>query len=190
MTLFSQLIRAVRTTAVLWILTVVVTTVPMLAAARLLAPDQAEGSLLRRAQGNESVVVGSRLVGQPFQSSRYLQSRPAGEPNLAPSNPELPQRVAAASQRWQRLGLARPPADLLMDSASGVDPHISVAAARAQWPLLARQRGLSIEQLETLLKAHQQGPASGISIEPVVDVLAFNLALDQLSQTSGGVIRR
>ena len=132
MTFVASLIRALRTTAVLWLLTVVVTTVPMLAVARLLAPDQAEGSLIRRGAGNGAEVVGSRLVGQTFQSDRYLQSRPAGSPNLAPSNPELSQRVAAASQRWQGLGFGRLPADLLMDSASGVDPHISVAAARAQ----------------------------------------------------------
>jgi potassium-transporting ATPase KdpC subunit len=180
----SSLMRGLRATAVLWLLTVVVTTLPMLAIARLVAPDQAEGSLIRRAPGANGEVVGSRLIGQPFQSRRYLQSRPAGAPNLAPSNPELRQRVAAASTRWQGLGIANPAADLLQDSASGVDPHISLAAARAQLPALAQQRGLPVATLERLLRAHQQGPLGGQSIETVVDVLGFNLALDQL-QTPG-----
>jgi K+-transporting ATPase ATPase C chain len=175
---FSSLLRGLRATAVLWLLTVVVITLPMLAIARLVAPDQAEGSLIRL--GANGKIIGSRLVGQPFQSSRYLQSRPAGAPNLAPSNPELRQRVAAANQRWQGLGVASPAADLLMDSASGVDPHISLAAARAQLAALARERGLPVESLERLVRAHQQGPLGGQSIETVVDVLGFNLALDQI----------
>jgi K+-transporting ATPase ATPase C chain len=91
--------------------------------------------------------------------------------------------VATASTRWQGLGIAQPAADLLQDSASGVDPHISLAAARAQLPALARERGLPVETLEKLVRAHQQGPLGGQSIEPVVDVLSFNLALDQIKAT-------
>ena len=97
---------------------------------------------------------------------------------------ETRQRVAAAATRWQGLGIANPAADLLQDSASGVDPHISLAAARAQLPALAQERGLPVATLERLLRAHQQGPLGGQSIETVVDVLGFNLALDQL-QTPG-----
>ena len=91
MSFTAQLLRGVRVTLVLWLLTVVVITLPMLGLARLVAPEAASGSLLQR----DGVVVGSRLIGQRFAAGRYLQGRPAGEPNLAPSNPELAARVAA-----------------------------------------------------------------------------------------------
>jgi len=180
MSIVAQLLRGLRLTLVLWLLTVVVITLPLLGLARLVAPDAASGSLLRT--GDQ--VVGSRLIGQGFSSARYLQGRPAGAPNLAASNPELPTRVAAAARRWQNAGLADPAADLLQDSASGVDPHISLLAARQQLPRLARERGLPLAELERLLRLHQEGPLQLQAIEPVVNVLGFNLALDLLTHGS------
>jgi len=159
---------------------VVVITLPLLGLARLVAPDAAIGSLIRR----DGQVVGSRLIGQGFSSARYLQGRPAGAPNLAASNPELATRVAAATRRWQSAGVAQPAADLLLDSGSGVDPHISLAAARQQLPRLARERQLPLAELERLLPQHQEGPLGLQAIEPVVNVLSFNLALDQLASSS------
>ena len=169
--------RALRLTLLLWLLTVVVITLPLLGVARLVAPEAAGGSLLRR----DGAVVGSRLIGQPFHSARYLQGRPAGDPNLAASSAELPRRVAAAASAWRAAGIERPAAELLLASASGVDPHIRLEAARQQLPRLARQRGLSLEQLEGLLRQHQEGPLTLRAIEPVVNVLTFNLALDGLN---------
>jgi K+-transporting ATPase ATPase C chain len=183
MSIAAQLVRGLRLTLVLWLLTVVVITLPLLGLARLVAPDGSTGSLLRTGDR----VVGSRLIGQSFSSPRYLQGRPAGAPNLAASNPELAARMAAAASRWQSAGLARPAADLLLDSASGFDPHISLAAARQQLPRLARERGLPLKDLERLLSQHQEGPLALQAIEPVVKVLGFNLALDQL--TDGSAIR-
>jgi K+-transporting ATPase ATPase C chain len=180
MTFTAQLLRGVRATLVLWTLTVVVITLPLLGLAHLVAPDAATGSLIRR----EGQVVGSRLIGQAFRSDRYLQGRPAGSPNLAPSNPALKDRVAAAASGLQKEGIDRPAADLLLDSASGVDPHISLEAARQQLPRLARERQLPVGQLEALLRRSQEGPLSLRAIEPVVNVLAFNLALDQLTATA------
>lgn len=177
MSFTAQLLRGVRLTLLLWLLTVVVITLPLLGVARLVAPEAADGSLLRR----DGAVVGARLIGQPFASARYLQGRPAGAPNLAASNPELSRRVAAAASRWQRGGISRPAPDLLLDSASGVDPHISLAAARQQLPRLARERQLSPAVLERLLRQHLEGPLGLQAIEPVVNVLGFNLALDALS---------
>jgi K+-transporting ATPase ATPase C chain len=177
MTFTAQLLRGVRATLVLWTLTVVVITLPLLGLAHLVAPDAAGGSLIRR----EGQVLGSRLIGQAFRSDRYLQGRPAGSPNLAPSNPALKDRVAAAASAWQKQGISRPAADLLQDSASGVDPHISLQAARQQLPRLARERQLPMAQLEALLRRSQEGPLSLQAIQPVVNVLAFNLALDQLT---------
>ena len=180
MSIAAQLVRGLRLTLVLWLLTVVVITLPMLGLARLVAPDAATGSLLRTGER----VVGSRLIGQSFSSARYLQGRPAGAPNLAASNPELATRVAAAASRWQSAGLTDPAADLLLDSGSGVDPHISLAAARQQLPRLARERQLPLAELERLIPQHQKGPLGLQAIGPVVNVLRFNLALDQLASTS------
>lgn len=176
MSFTAQLLRGVKVTLLLWGLTVVVITLPMLGLARLVAPDAASGSLLLR--GNQ--VVGSRLIGQGFSSARYLQGRPAGAPNLAASNPALAERVADAASRWETNGVAEPAADLLLDSASGVDPHISLAAARQQLPRLARERQVSMAELERLLRQHQEGPLRLQAIKPVVNVLSFNLALDGL----------
>ncbi len=183
MSFTAQLLRGVRLTLVLWLLTVVVITLPLLGLAQLVAPDAASGSLLRR--GGQ--VVGSRLIGQGFSTARYLQGRPAGAPNLAASNPELAQRVAGAASRWERSGLSTPSGDLLQDSASGVDPHISLAAARQQLPRLVVERQLPQAQLERLLDQHLEGPLLLRAIEPVVNVLGFNLALDALS---AGVVFR
>ena len=176
----AQLWRGVRLTLLLWLLTVVVITLPLLGLARLVAPDAATGSLLRTGDR----VEGSRLIGQGFSSARYMQGRPAGAPNLAASNPELATRVAAAASRWQSAGVAQPAAELLLDSGSGVDPHISLAAARQQLPRLARERQLPLAELERRLRQHQEGPLGLQAIEPVVNVLTFNLALDRLATSS------
>jgi K+-transporting ATPase ATPase C chain len=176
----AQLWRGVRLTLLLWLLTVVVITLPLLGLARLVAPDAASGSLLRTGDR----VEGSRLIGQGFSSARYMQGRPAGAPNLAASNPELATRVAAAASRWQSAGVAQPAAELLLDSGSGVDPHISLAAARQQLPRLARERQLPLAELERLIPQHQEGPLGLQAIEPVVNVLTFNLALDQLASSN------
>jgi K+-transporting ATPase ATPase C chain len=175
----AQLWRGVRLTLLLWLLTVVVITLPLLGLARLVAPDAASGSLLRTGDR----VEGSRLIGQGFSSARYMQGRPAGAPNLAASNPELATRVAAAASRWQSAGVAQPAAELLLDSGSGVDPHISLEAARQQLPRLARERQLPLAELERLIPQHQEGPLGLQAIEPVVNVLTFNLALDQLASS-------
>ena len=177
MTFTAQLLRGVRATLVFWLLTVVVITLPLLGLAHLVAPDAAGGSLIRR----DDQVVGSRLIGQGFRSARYLQGRPAGSPNLAPSNPALKDRVAAAAGSWQAQGITKPASALLLDSGSGVDPHLSLEAAQQQLARLARERQLPVARLEALLRQHQAGPGRLQAIEPVVNVLAFNLALDQLT---------
>ena len=181
----QRLLRALRFTLAIWVLTVVVITIPMLGLAALLAPQQAEGSLVRR----DGVVVGSSLIGQPFRSSRHLQGRPSGIPHLAPADPALQARVAARADQWRRNGLIAPAADLLVDSASGVDPHLSLEGARQQFPRLALERGLSEVQLERLLQQCLEGPWRLRAIEPVVNVLCFNLALESLAaaRNRGGI---
>lgn len=171
-------LAGLRLTLVLWLLSVVVASLPLLTLAPLLAPAQAEGSLLRR----DGVVVGSRLIGQPVRSARYLQGRPGLHPHRAPADPELAARVAAAAALWQQQGMVAPAPDLLLDSGSGVDPHLSLAAARQQLPRLARERGLPPDVLERLLRQAQVGPWRLQAIEPMVNVLVFNLALDQFER--------
>jgi K+-transporting ATPase ATPase C chain len=168
--------RGLRVALTLWLLTVVVITLPLLGLARLVAPDAALGSLQRR----EGTVVGSRWIGQPFRSARYLNGRPTEGGNLAPGDPALRSRVAAAAARWRRLGLDRPAPELLLASASGVDPHISLGAARQQLPRLARERNLPLPSLENVLRQNLEGIRGLRAVEPVVNVLRFNLALDAL----------
>lgn len=177
MSFTTLVLRGMRLTLALWLLTVVVITLPLLGLARVVAPDSATGSLVRR----NGVVVGSRLLGQPFAGDRYLQGRPAGNPNLGPANPKLALRIAGAADNWQRAGITKPAPDLLFVSGSGVDPHITLAAARQQLPRLAAARQLPPERLERLLLQHIDGPGRLRAIDPLVNVLGFNLALDDLS---------
>ncbi len=189
MSTLSRLGQGLRLTLALWLLTVVVITLPLLGLARIVAPHQADGSLVR-AGGR---VVGSALIGQAFTSERYLQGRPSavahgsGEPpssgpsNLAPGNPDLAKRVGADAAAWTSRGVVRPAADLLTASGSGLDPDISLEAARQQLPRIAAARNLPPDRLEALLRGEIHRPLLGLVGPPLVNVLAFNLALDQLA---------
>jgi K+-transporting ATPase ATPase C chain len=139
--------------------------------------------------------VGSRLIGQPFDDPRYFWGRPsAAAPfpydaaassgsNLGPSSADL---RAAVRQRVAALRAVDPgntapiPVDLVTASASGLDPDISVAAARYQVPRIARVRGIPEATLIELIDQHTKGRVLGFLGEPRVNVLALNLALDEL----------
>jgi K+-transporting ATPase ATPase C chain len=166
----------VRFTLLLWALTVLLLTLPLLGLARLVAPEAALGSVWRR----HGVVVGSRLLGQPFHAPGHLWGRPSGDPNLVATSAALTQRVAASANGWRAAGIEQPAPELLLDSASGVDPHISLQAARQQWPRLARERNLPLSQLDTLLRESVEGPWTLRAVEPLVNVLRFNLALEAM----------
>ena len=152
----------------------------------LLFADAARGSLVERG----GRVVGSALVAQPFADARYFAPRPsaanydpraAAGSNWAPSNPALAERIAAQSQaiaaREQVPASAIPP-DLVTASGSGLDPHISVAAAELQVARVARARGLAEATVRAMVAAHVEAPTLGILGQPRVNVLALNLALD------------
>lgn len=152
-------------------------------------PVQANGSLVRRG----GVVVGSTLVGQAFSDPRHFWGRPSatrpapydgrasGGSNLGPSNPAL---VAAVAARVAALRAADPgneapvPVDLVTASASGLDPHVSVAAALWQVPRVARARGVHEAEVRALVAEHTEGRTLGVLGEPRVDVVTLNLALD------------
>jgi K+-transporting ATPase ATPase C chain len=159
-------------------------------AGQALFPAQAAGSLIT--QGG--VVVGSSLIGQAFSTPRYFWSRPSATgpmpynaanssgANQGPLNPALVEAVKAriAALHEADPGNTQPvPVDLVTTSASGLDPHISVAAALYQVARVARARQLSPDSVRELVNGHAQGPLMGWLGEARVNVLALNLALDQ-----------
>jgi K+-transporting ATPase ATPase C chain len=161
------------------------------ALAQAVFPRQANGSLL--VSGGR--VVGSALIGQPFDEPRYFWARPSATApvsynaasstgaNLGPTNPALSEAI---TQRLKTLRRADPdhraavPVDLVTTSASGLDPHITPAAALYQVGRVARARGLAEAQVRALASAHVEPRTLGFLGEPRVNVLRLNLALDAL----------
>jgi K+-transporting ATPase ATPase C chain len=160
--------------------------------AQLFFPDQANGSLIVQ----NGKVIGSKLIGQYFDKPQYFWGRPSatspfpynaaasGGSNLGPTNPALIEAVKArvAALRAADPGNELPiPVDLVTASGSGLDPHISPAAALYQLKRVARARGLDEESVLTLVNQHTEGRQFRLLGEPRVNVLQLNLALDDLS---------
>jgi len=157
--------------------------------AQALFPWQASGSLVR--SGDRA--VGSALIGQPFTDSRLFWSRPSatvpasydamasGGSNLGPSNPALLDAVRArvAALRAATGPDARVPVDLVTASGSGLDPHITPAAAFYQVPRVARSRGVAEDELRSVVAEHVEGRTLGLLGEPRVNVLLLNLDLER-----------
>jgi potassium-transporting ATPase KdpC subunit len=155
-------------------------------------PDQAEGSLV---EGPDGEPVGSELIGQSFTRPEYFHPRPSAAgaegydaaassgSNLGPTNPELldevERRVEAYRQDNDLPRDARVPVDAVTASASGLDPHISVANARIQARRVAEECNLPLDQVLTLVDDHTDDRTLAILGEPGVNVLALNLALDR-----------
>jgi K+-transporting ATPase ATPase C chain len=155
-------------------------------------PHRSQGSLI--VQGDK--VVGSELIGQPFDDPKYFWPRPSatgpvpynagasGGSNLGPGNPKL---VETVQERVAMLKAADPdnrlpiPVDLVTASGSGLEPFISPAAARYQVPRVARARGLAAEQVEQLVRENTRGRQWGILGQPRTNVVTLNLALDRLA---------
>ena len=158
---------------------------------QVLFPQQANGSLIVK----NGQAVGSQLIGQPFDDPKYFWGRPSATgpfpynaaassgSNLGPSNPALTDAVKA---RMDTLKAADPtntqpiPVDLVTSSASGLDPHISPAAAAYQVTRIAHARGLDESAVRQLVAQYTQGRDLGVLGEPRVNVLELNLALDAL----------
>ncbi len=185
----KNLLTAILMTIVTTMLLGLIYPLVMTGLAQVIFPDRANGSLIKRDDGT---VIGSRLIGQPFSGPGYFRSRPsaAGDngydagassgSNLGPTNQKLIDRVKADVQKVQTENPGKPvPIDLVTTSGSGLDPHISPAAAEFQVPRVARERRISEEELRRTIARHTQGRQFGFLGEPTVNVLELNLDLDK-----------
>jgi potassium-transporting ATPase KdpC subunit len=185
------LVPAVGATLVTLLLTGLVYPLAMTALARVLFPAKAEGSLVQDGAGN---VVGSELLAQPFARPPYFQPRPSaagdegwdpmasGGSNLGPTSRKLQESAAARlDDLLKRNPDAKgpPPVELVTASGSGLDPHLSPAAALWQAPRVAKARGISLERVRAIVEDNLEGRDLGVLGEPRVNVLLLNLALDR-----------
>jgi K+-transporting ATPase ATPase C chain len=160
---------------------------------QLVFPQQANGSLIM--QNRET--IGSSLIGQPFDDPRYFWGRlsatgpfpynaaASSGSNYGPTNPALLDAAKARIDALKKVdpGNTQPiPVDLVTSSGSGLDPNISIAAALYQLPRVARERGMDVPTLRTLVDRYTTGRTLGFIGEPRVNVLELNLALDQLKK--------
>ncbi|MGE3578230.1 MAG: potassium-transporting ATPase subunit KdpC [Vicinamibacterales bacterium] len=181
-----NLITAALMTVVTTVILGVVYPLAITGIAQVAFPDQANGQLIER----NGAVVGSRLIGQGFSSPGYFRPRPSAAgagydaansagSQLGPTNKKLIDAVKANVEAARKENPNVPvPIDLVTNSASGFDPHVSPAAADFQVPRVARERGISETEVRRLVAAHTAGRQLGFFGEARVHVLELNLALD------------
>ena len=181
--LITAILMTVATTILLGIIYPLVVT----GIARVAFPDKANGQLIQR----DGKTVGSRIIGQPFTGPGYFHSRPSaagangydaansGGTNLGPTNKALIDRIKQSADSLQAENPGKPvPVDLVTTSASGLDPEITLAAADFQVLRVARERGITEDQLQRLVAKHTEGRQAGFLGEARVNVLKLNLELD------------
>jgi len=190
MNLLKQIYPAFAITIVLTLLLGIIYPLVITAVATVIFPRQAAGSLIEK----NGRVIGSSLIGQPFSGSEYFHSRPSaagdgydatasGGTNLGPASRKLFEtnvKPAAEALREENPGVPIP-VDLVTSSASGLDPHITPAAAEFQVPRVAKRRGMTADEVRRLVREHTEGRQFGLLGEPRVNVLELNLALDVMS---------
>jgi potassium-transporting ATPase KdpC subunit len=160
--------------------------------AQAIMQDKADGSLIYNEEGE---IVGSELIGQNFTDPMYFQGRVSaieydasgsGTNNYAPSNEDMINRTEESIADWKESNPETPinqvPIDLVTDSASGLDPHISVKGAEAQVNRISELTGVSKEKLQNLIEENTQGKELGLFGEERVNVLMLNLDLQALTQ--------
>ncbi len=181
--LITAILMTIATTILLGIIYPLVVT----ALAQLIFPKQANGQLIQK----NGTTVGSSLIGQNFSSAEYFHPRPSFAGNgydavnsngsqLGPTNQKLIDRVKGDVSSVQPENPGIPvPIDLVTGSASGLDPHITPAAAEFQLPGVAKERGATVDQVRALLAKHTEDRQFGFLGEPRVNVLELNLELDE-----------
>jgi potassium-transporting ATPase KdpC subunit len=187
MTMGRNLRTAVLMTVVTTVVLGVIYPLVVTAIAQAVFPDKANGQLIER----NGTVIGSRLIGQGFSSPGYFRPRPSatstpydaansGGSQLGPTNKKLVDAVKANVEAARKENPDMPvPIELVTTSASGFDPHLSPAGAAFQVPRVARERGLSIADVQRVVGAHTEGRQLGFLGEPRINVLELNLALDR-----------
>ncbi len=190
MSIIREIIRAIRVTIVLWLLTAIIYPLVILGVGQVFFPSQANGSIMVNIDAQP---IGSTLIGQVFTSDEYFHGRPStvrysqgkrarptgisGASNLAPSNPELLNRIIEQANQFQEENI-QPTADLIYTSGSGLDPHISLKAARQQLERVARARTIKEDEILPLINQYTDDRFLWIFGEPAVNVLRLNYALD------------
>ncbi len=189
MNLFKHIYPAIALTVVLTVLVGVVYPFVITGLSELLFREEARGSLIEK----EGKVIGSRLIGQPFKGAGYFHSRPSaagsgydatasGGTNLGPTSKQLFDEQVRG--RSKQLRAENPnmeiPVDLITSSGSGLDPHISPAAAEFQISRVAKERRMNEDEVRGLVGKHTEARQFGILGEPRVNVLELNLALDEV----------
>ena len=191
--MFRQLRPVLMVFLLLTVVTGIVYPLLVTGVAQLVFPEKANGSLIR----SEGGYAGSELIGQPFDDPKYFWGRLSATPdfpynaasssgsNLGPSNPALVEAVktrVAALQKADPENTSPIPIDLVTSSGSGLDPHLSPAAAFYQVPRVARARGLSEDRVRQLVGRFIEPRQWGFLGEPRVNVLKLNLSLDRLRE--------
>jgi K+-transporting ATPase ATPase C chain len=184
-----MILQSVRMLLFMTVLTGMAYPLFVTAIAQAVFPKQANGSLIEK----DGQVLGSSLIGQPFSDPKYFWSRPSATSPMAyngaassgsnqgPTNPALKEAIEGRVKALRNAGAdpAKPvPVDLVTASGSGLDPHISPAAAEYQIGRVAKQRGIAAEKIKLLVEKHTEGRSFGFLGEPRVNVLWLNLALD------------
>jgi potassium-transporting ATPase KdpC subunit len=187
----KNLLTAIWMTILTTVLLGIIYPLAITALARVAFPRQANGELIQ----SSARTLGSSLIGQPFSSPGYFRSRPSaagaggydadasggGASNLGPTNQALITRVNGDVQKAKAENPgAKVPVDLVTTSASGLDPHITPAAAEFQLPRVAHERGMSEWDVRRLVAKHTEGRQFGFLGEPRVNVLELNLELDSV----------
>ncbi len=196
--MLKEIRPAIILVVALTLITGLVYPLAMTGIAEIIFPSRAQGSLIER----DGTIVGSELIGQVFTSDKYFHGRPSatvtpdpkdptknvdapynaansGGSNLGPTNKALVERIKGDVEKLKEENpSASVPIDLVTTSGSGLDPHVSPAAALFQVPRVAKARNMPEDRVRQLVEDHIEGRTLGLFGEPRVNVLALNLALD------------
>lgn len=186
MNILKQIYPAIAMTVVLTVLLGIIYPLAVTGLASVMFPAKAGGSLIEK----NGKVIGSSLIGQPFTGPGYFHSRPSaagtgydgtasGGTNLGPTSQKLMDNVKTAAEALREENPGSPiPIDMVTASASGLDPHITPAAAEFQVLRIVKERGMNADQVRGLVREHTEGRQFGLLGEPRINVLELNLALD------------